>query len=117
MAVVAVVVASAGMGGPLGACPLGSWVESVVTSVTGGFGLLATGVVGGGGGGVKAATVVLGGLTGTAAFAFLMRRRRSATSCEAAAPCTETVTGCEIEWATTGSGATATLATEETVAA
>jgi hypothetical protein len=77
---VAVVEPSPGEVGVLDACVLGSWVDSVVTSVTGASGALES-VVGSGvlvvglvvvAVGVALA-IVVGGLVGTASFAFLAR--------------------------------------------
>jgi hypothetical protein len=95
--VVSVGVTATGAAVVLGACALGSWVESVVTSVTGGAGLGGTAV----GAVIGVATVEAGttaaafvGAASLGAFGFLGARRRA----RAAARCTgraeeETVTG------------------------
>jgi len=103
-----VVTVAAGAGGSaLGACALGSWVESVVTSVTGGTAALGT--VGCGVVeiavelGATAATV-FGALVGVAIFGFLGRRRRVVLAAPAATGAAEeTVTGCELDRVMTGS--------------
>jgi hypothetical protein len=102
--VVSVVVTSAGVAVVLGACALGSWVESVVTSVTGGFCTVDwTGAaVEVESAGAASATVV--GVLGTATVALLVRWRLAlAASRDLVAPCEEIVTGWEFEWVTTGS--------------
>lgn len=110
--VTVVVGASAGaLDGPC-ACVLGSWVESVVTSVTGasttgfatvGWGTLLAAV---------GAVAELDALFGAAILAFLAVRRRWSLVV-AAAPNgtpTETLTGCALECTITGALTGATLA-------
>lgn len=100
---------AAGGGDSAGVCALGSWVESVVTSVTGGVGLATVvGCVL-----VGAATVELGTVTATvlgaapvelASFGLRSARRRATlTLLVATSPAEEIVTGCELVRVTTGS--------------
>ena len=109
VAVVSVGVVVAGAGGALGVCALGSWVESVVTSVTGAAALGTAGCAVVGEAtvelGTVAATVVGAAPAGTASFGgFLCGRRRTALALPAATrPAEEIVTGCELECVITGS--------------
>lgn len=102
--VVGAVVVSTGVVGVAGGWALGSWVDSVVTSVTG----WATGLGGSGAGmAVVATEVVSGRLVGSfgepAGLVFLARRRLWAVARPApAATEADTLTGWETEWVTTG---------------
>lgn len=116
--VVAVVVASTGVAGAVGVWVEGSWVDSVVTSVTG----WATGLGGSGTGvGVVATEVVSGKLAGSlggpAGLGFLARRRLWTVARPApAATEADTLTGWDTEWVTTGALLGAVEATEVTLA-
>jgi hypothetical protein len=103
------VVDDAGGGGvSAGVCTLGSWVESVVTSVTGGVGLATVvGCVLVGDATVELGTVaatVFGGPVGLASFGLRgARRRATLTLLAATSPAEEIVTGCELVRVRTGS--------------
>jgi hypothetical protein len=111
---VVVVAVTVGVVGTLGACVLGSCVESVVTSVTGpATGLAAAGPGAGiwpetaGGlatfGTTATATVGVGGVFEAGVFTFFwMPRRAVLTTGIAASPLEATVTGWALEWVITG---------------